>query len=426
MQKSIARRHSDDLVVVAAAGVEAEVAAQRGLVADERRRDLRDGPPDGPWLRANPRIARQVVQRDRGPERRARGRYARASPAPRMRASATRVFGVCWRRFMFGRRSVPPARSIASGPSPEDGATSATRAGRGSGTAAGASSAHLGGDRGAGLLVPLARRLVARAAVAALPGRRDLERLRPGHLGEARRAGRPTAPRASSSSAFRIFSGVIGISSTRTPDRVEDGVGQRRHDRQQRPLPDLLGAERPVRRRAPRRGRCRRRASPALVGLLYSSMRGELVHQRRRTAAAAAGGRPTPPSAPRRAPCRRRPRPARATSVGLSARPMSWRSRPSAPRASPSSGSTSTSTTAGGVGVGRRRAHAAALVLGGATPAACRSPSCRACRARPRPAITAVLEAHAAPGSSTSKTRRSAKTSRACRHVELRARPRRR
>jgi hypothetical protein len=28
--------------------------------------------------------------------------------------SATTTFGVCCRRFMFGRRSVPPAKSIAS------------------------------------------------------------------------------------------------------------------------------------------------------------------------------------------------------------------------------------------------------------------------------------------------------------------------
>src|SRR5438309_5728477 len=30
----------------------------------------------------------------------------------------TRVLGAIWRRFMFGSRSVPPAMSIASGPSP--------------------------------------------------------------------------------------------------------------------------------------------------------------------------------------------------------------------------------------------------------------------------------------------------------------------
>src|SRR3974390_679245 len=30
----------------------------------------------------------------------------------------TRIFGVWWRRFMFGSRSVPPAMSIAAGPSP--------------------------------------------------------------------------------------------------------------------------------------------------------------------------------------------------------------------------------------------------------------------------------------------------------------------
>src|SRR5947208_8516628 len=30
----------------------------------------------------------------------------------------TRTFGAIWRRFMFGSRSVPPAMSIASGPSP--------------------------------------------------------------------------------------------------------------------------------------------------------------------------------------------------------------------------------------------------------------------------------------------------------------------
>src|SRR3989442_3906053 len=30
----------------------------------------------------------------------------------------TRTFGAIWRRFMFGSRSVPPAMSMASGPSP--------------------------------------------------------------------------------------------------------------------------------------------------------------------------------------------------------------------------------------------------------------------------------------------------------------------
>ncbi len=30
----------------------------------------------------------------------------------------TRTFGAIWRRFMFGSRSVPPAISIAFGPSP--------------------------------------------------------------------------------------------------------------------------------------------------------------------------------------------------------------------------------------------------------------------------------------------------------------------
>src|SRR5882672_9593684 len=30
----------------------------------------------------------------------------------------TRIFGAIWRRFMFGSRSVPPAMSMASGPSP--------------------------------------------------------------------------------------------------------------------------------------------------------------------------------------------------------------------------------------------------------------------------------------------------------------------
>src|SRR2546426_473236 len=30
----------------------------------------------------------------------------------------TRVLGAIWRRFMFGSRSVPPAMSMASGPSP--------------------------------------------------------------------------------------------------------------------------------------------------------------------------------------------------------------------------------------------------------------------------------------------------------------------
>ena len=76
----------------------------------------------------------------------------------------TRVLGAIWRRFMFGSRSVPPAMSIASGPSPARmrAASAMERGARYS-------------NHGSRII------LLDLLAVAAFPGRRHDERFRVGH-----------------------------------------------------------------------------------------------------------------------------------------------------------------------------------------------------------------------------------------------------
>src|SRR5947208_9692015 len=73
----------------------------------------------------------------------------------------TRIFCAIWRRFMFGSRSVPPAMSIASGPSPARmrAASPMERGARNS-------------NHGSRII------LLDLLAVAAFPGRRHDERLR--------------------------------------------------------------------------------------------------------------------------------------------------------------------------------------------------------------------------------------------------------
>src|SRR3977135_1075664 len=79
----------------------------------------------------------------------------------------TRIFGAIWRRFMFGSRSVPPAMSMAYGPSP-------ARIRAASPMERGARNSNHG------------RRIILLdlLAVAAFPGRRHDERFRVGHRRE--------------------------------------------------------------------------------------------------------------------------------------------------------------------------------------------------------------------------------------------------
>ena len=78
-------------------------------------------------------------------------------------------------------------------------------------------------------------------------------------------AGR-ACPAPSPSGARWIFSGVIGNLVDPHADRVEDRVGHGRRNRQQRPLPHFLGAERAVADPGPRRGTSRPPASPSSSG----------------------------------------------------------------------------------------------------------------------------------------------------------------
>ena len=160
---------------------------------------------------------------------------------------------------MFGSRSVPPAMSIACGPSPARIAPPPRpSAARGAQTTAAAScGARL--DPGFSCLC---------IAVAAFPRRQRRrsarDTARSGKL-SARRA--DPCPLASIPSARSTLSGVIGNLVDAHADRVVDRVRDRRHHRQQRPLPDFLGAERAVRIRISRsRARCRPPACRARSG----------------------------------------------------------------------------------------------------------------------------------------------------------------
>src|SRR3954463_5058976 len=121
----------------------------------------------------------------------------------------TRV-GVCWRRFMLGHRSVPPATSEAWAPcSARSAAASATVRGakywnRGKGIMIALLAALASGllasfarrrqrldgrrHRGAAHAIALARLFVHRRAVAAFPRRRHDQRLGPFDRGKARRS----------------------------------------------------------------------------------------------------------------------------------------------------------------------------------------------------------------------------------------------
>src|SRR5689334_12200537 len=142
----------------------------------------------------------------------------RNSPIP-LRETST--LGLWWRRFMFGTRSVPPAISIARGPSP-------ARIFAASATERGARYSNHGSRS-------MALRLV---AVAAFPGRQHERRLGIRHGGKAAWADAPVFLVQGAQHLVRRDRDFIDSHAKRVMDRVR----QRRHHRQQRPLPDFLRA----------------------------------------------------------------------------------------------------------------------------------------------------------------------------------------
>ena len=249
------------LVVVGAARVEAEVAADRAHVAQLRRRDLRGGLPQ---RRVAARAARASSHERRSASRRRRcatapfASHARRSSRTPRRPISTR--GVCCRRFMFGQQV--------------GAAGDEHRLGRRARRASRAASASV------------ARRAVreARQPHHRLHRRARRRRRRPsrslarGFVAGACRRRLPTAAAPAAARARRSSGNAPGRSAPACPcafacerlqdllgrdrhlvdahaDRVEDRVGDRRHDRQQRSL-----ARPPWRRtarsdRGPRSGR---------------------------------------------------------------------------------------------------------------------------------------------------------------------------
>src|SRR2546427_4675599 len=141
----------------------------------------------------------------------------------------TRTLGAIWRRFILGSRSVPPAMSIASGPSPARmrAASAMERGARYS-------------NHGSRII------LLDLLAVAAFPWRRHDERFR---VGDCRKV-------FGTYSCFFTFAFLLqrlenlvrhnGKLIDAHADGVVNRVRHRRHDRQQRALPGFLRAERAV------------------------------------------------------------------------------------------------------------------------------------------------------------------------------------
>ena len=151
------------------------------------------------------------------------------------------------------------------------------------------------------------RRLPTAARRAGAPARRCRE-MPPGPD----RAGLPAA---FACSARRIFSGVTGNLIDAHADGVVDRVGHRRHDRQQRSLPDFLRAERTLRiGMLDQVGEDLRHVQAGRA--LVLEHRRELVHQRVRQARRQPAERLLFHQALRRGPCRRCLRPARARASG--------------------------------------------------------------------------------------------------------------
>ena len=154
---------------------------------------------------------------------------------------------------------------------------------------------------------PAPSRRVARPAVPSLGRRRDPHRLGIRDAGKLRRAeARGLALRLRLQRRADLLGRDRDLVDPHA-DGVVDGVGDRGRNRQQRPLPDLLRAERAVRDRDPRRETSRPRASPASSGSCTRASRGTCGRRCR----SRPSDRPSPPSSPRRGPCRRSPRPGR-------------------------------------------------------------------------------------------------------------------
>src|SRR5205807_6985478 len=132
----------------------------------------------------------------------------------------TRILGAIWRRFMFGSRSVPPAITMASGPSPARMRAASPR------------------ERGARYSNHGSRiMLLDLLAVAAFPGRRHDERLRVGHRREVLRA---DARRFALSLQLQCLQNLVRRDRQLVDahsDGVVNRVRHRGHDRQQRTLP---------------------------------------------------------------------------------------------------------------------------------------------------------------------------------------------
>ncbi len=129
----------------------------------------------------------------------------------------------------------------------------------------------------------------------------------------------PACPSPSALSAWRIFSGVHRDLVHSHAHGVVDGVGHGRRNREERPLADLLRAERAVGIGILDQVRHRPRTSPSWSGSCTRASTGTCG----RRCALASVGTPSPPSSPRPGPCTRSPRPGRSTSVGLMHLPTS-------------------------------------------------------------------------------------------------------
>src|SRR5438270_8991407 len=176
----------------------------------------------------------------------------------------TSMRGAICRRFMLGRRSVPPAISAALAPSP-------ARMRAASPSVRGARYSNHGSRIIALYLL----------AIAPFPGRRHDERCRVGHRGEMLRADAPGFARRLELERAPHLVGRDRQLVDAYADRVVDRVCDRRCHRQERPLPGFLGAERAVRIRILDQHRIDLRHVERGDALVLEE-RGKLVHERAR------------------------------------------------------------------------------------------------------------------------------------------------
>ena len=235
------------LVVVVAARVEAEVAAERAHVAQVWRRNLRGRLPQAVVRRFGMKRPDQFGQRHAGAEAIA----VAIANASQLRDSpeADERPGTCCRRFMFGIE-VSAARDdhrVARTGCRERPRRFSTALGR---NEAEMRKAHHG-----------------RPSVAAFPRRRQREaaggQSMAGNAEGRTRGGLPAALASQRlQNLFRCDRHFVDAHA----DRVVDGVGHRRHHRQQRSLSDFLRAERSASDPDLRSAKCSRRTSPSSSG----------------------------------------------------------------------------------------------------------------------------------------------------------------